>query len=66
MTDKKRIENLVEKQGKPITFGGNLSSLSIKNGWTYEDLELYQELEGGTNITADDFIPGFTVKYPME
>ena len=69
MTKKEKKEimrKVVEIRGKPVTFGDNLSSLSIKNGWTYEDLRLYQEIHGETNITADDLIPGFMKNDPYK
>lgn len=59
MTKEEKVRLLIEKQGIPIILGDSLSSLSVARGWTYDDLELYQELHGETKITAEDF--GFNI-----
>lgn len=56
---KEKVRLLIEKQGIPIILGDSLSSLSVLRGWTYDDLELHQELHGETKITSEDF--GFNI-----
>jgi len=54
--NEKMVNELINTKGIPITFGGNLSSLSIQRGWTQKELKLYQELKGSTDINAEMFI----------